>query len=134
MNYFPKPEIIVLNGVVNETGQLHFFEKSDDFPFEIKRSFWITGVPKGEKRGVHAHKRETQLLIALKGEVEVRLEDRSGNTYSFVLDQPNHALVLPALYWSEVIFGNDAILLVLSDHGFSESDYIRNKEEFDALS
>lgn len=132
MNQFSKPEIILLKGVSSDSGDLHFLEESGEFPFAIARSFWITGVPEGGKRGVHAHKEEMQVLIALQGTLEVSLE-KGGEVLSFSLNSPNQALILPAMYWSEVIFGKGAVLLGLSNKKFSESDYIRDKNEFDAL-
>lgn len=132
MNQFSKPEIILLKGVGSDSGDLHFLEESEDFPFAIARSFWITGVPEGEKRGVHAHKEEIQVLIAVQGTLEVSLE-KGEEIVSFSLNSPNQALILPAMYWSEVIFGKGSVLLGLSNRKFSESDYIRDKNEFDAL-
>lgn len=132
MNQFSKPEIILLKGVSSDSGDLHFLEESGEFPFAIARSFWITAVPEGGKRGVHAHKEEMQVLIALQGTLEVSLE-KGGEVLSFSLNSPNQALILPAMYWSEVIFGKGAVLLGLSNRKFSESDYIRDKNEFDAL-
>ncbi|MCH7415158.1 FdtA/QdtA family cupin domain-containing protein [Belliella sp. R4-6] len=131
MNNFSNPKLILLEGIVNETGSLHFFEYSEALPFSIKRSFWITEVPQGGKRGVHAHKKETQVLIALKGSVKVSLEGKSSSKYEFILDHPNKALILPAMFWSEVTFEKDTVLLVLSDQEFLESDYIRDKSQFD---
>ena len=132
MHQFSKPEIILLNGVGSDSGDLHFIEEGGEFPFAIARSFWITDVPEGGIRGVHAHKEETQVLIALQGVLEVRLE-KGGKVLSFSLNSPNQALILPAMYWSEVTFSKGAVLLGLSNRKFSESDYIRDKDEFNAL-
>ncbi|MFD2202760.1 sugar 3,4-ketoisomerase [Shivajiella indica] len=127
------PRLIQLESKVNPTGKLTFFEGTGDFPFPIKRSFWIRGVPEGRKRGVHAHKRETQLLICLQGMVSVQLEDLAGAKFNFHLDQAEQALLIPPLIWSSVTFGSNVILLVLADLAFDEEDYIRKKDEFKAL-
>lgn len=128
-----RPVLIQLKSNIQPSGKLTFFEGTVAFPFPIKRSFWILGVPEGEKRGVHAHKVEKQLLICLKGEVKVNLECLDRKMYEFVLDQADKALVLPPLVWSSVTFGKDAILLVLADQAFDEEDYIREPKDFENL-
>lgn len=130
---FFTPQLIPLESKVNSTGKLTFFEGFEDFPFPINRSFWISGVPEGAKRGVHAHKKENQLLICLQGNVCVDLEDLSGAKFSFHLTDADHALFIPPMTWSSVRFGPDVLLLVLSDQQYDEEDYIRNKEEFQIL-
>ncbi|AFL82800.1 WxcM-like protein [Belliella baltica DSM 15883] len=132
MNQFLKPEIISLKGVEDNSGDLYFLEESMELPFAIARSFWIIDVPEGGKRGVHAHKEETQVLIAVQGTLEVSLE-KGEEVMSFSLSSPKQALILPAMYWSEVTFSKKAILLGFSNRKFSESDYIRDKNEFNAL-
>jgi dTDP-4-dehydrorhamnose 3,5-epimerase-like enzyme len=130
---FFTPQIIPLESKVNSTGKLTFFEGMEDFPFHINRSFWISGVPEGANRGVHAHKKETQLLICLQGIIRVELEDLSKTKFSFDLSDADHALFIPPMTWSSVCFGSDVLLLVLSDQQFDEEDYIRSKEEFQIL-
>lgn len=124
------PRILELENRTSATGKLTFFEPSSDFSFQIKRTFWISSVPEGAKRGVHAHKKESQLLICLNGTVQVELEDVEKNTFHFELSSPDKALFLPPLVWSSVCIGKDAILLVLSDQEFCEEDYIRDKADF----
>lgn len=127
------PRLIELENRTSATGKLTFFESSTDFPFQIKRSFWISAVPSDAKRGVHAHKKESQLLICLHGTVYVDLEDLGKNTFHFELSSPDKALFLPPLIWSAVSFGENAILLVLSDQEFREEDYIRDKADFENI-
>ena len=114
----------------NETGVLTVFESELLPGFSILRSFWIRQVPKGEKRGVHAHKKDNQVLICLKNSVHVHLENGKGEIFHFTLDSPEKALFLPPNVWSEVTFGEDAVLLVLADRKFEEEDYIREKGIF----
>jgi dTDP-4-dehydrorhamnose 3,5-epimerase-like enzyme len=129
---FP-PHLIQLESKVNPMGKLTFFEGTEDFPFPIYRSFWISGVPEGGKRGVHAHRKESQLLICLQGKVSVDLEDLSGTKFTFLLNNADQALLIPPMIWSSVTFEANVLLLVLSDLHFDEEDYIRKKEDFSAL-
>lgn len=128
-----RPEIILLDGIQSASGLLTFMDKPEDFPIQIKRTFWISRVPEGGVRGVHAHLEENQVLVCLQGRLKVFLEDLGGGKFQFELTEPNQALVLPALVWSEVTFHDAAILLVLSNKFFSEKDYIRKKQDFERL-
>ncbi len=130
---FKLPQIINIEGEILTSGQLRFLECSEDLPFEIKRVFWITDVPEKGLRGIHAHKKEAQILIALRGTLEIRLEDKSGQKFRFSIDHPSHGLILPPMHWSEVEFSNQAVLLGLGNRAFAESDYIRNKQDFDRI-
>jgi dTDP-4-dehydrorhamnose 3,5-epimerase-like enzyme len=125
-----RPELIHLKSHITETGKLTFFEGNGLFPFPIKRSFWILGVPEGQQRGVHAHKQENQLLICLSGNVQVNLECLDGKQYIFTLQKEDEALYIPNMTWSSVTFGREAVLLVMADRAFDEADYIRDKNSF----
>jgi len=46
-----------------DAGELSFFEENRDIPFEVKRIYYISKVPKGARRGFHAHKHLKQLLF-----------------------------------------------------------------------
>lgn len=128
-----RPEIILLNEVESDSGLLTFLNKPEDLPIQIKRTFWISRVPEGGFRGVHAHLEETQVLVCLQGRLNIFLEDLEGEKFEFELTKSNQALVLPALVWSEVAFHDAAILLVLSNKYFSEKDYVRKKQDFERL-
>lgn len=128
-----RTEIILLNGNQSPSGLLTFMDKPEDFPIQIKRTFWISKVPEGGVRGVHAHLEETQVLVCLQGRLKISLEDLEGEKFNFELTEPNQALVLPAMVWSEVTFHDTAILLVLSNKYFSEKEYIRKKQDFERL-
>ncbi|AGA79059.1 sugar 3,4-ketoisomerase [Echinicola vietnamensis] len=127
-----KPYVFHLGETKNASGKLNYWEQSQ-LPFEVRRAFWITEVPAGGIRGVHAHKSDNQLTVCLQGSVSVALEDLEGNRYEFMLQSTKEALYLPRLVWSSFTFTADSVLLVLSESDFDESDYIRNKEEFDKL-
>ncbi len=102
-------------------GDLHYLENSQ-LPFEVKRAFWITEVPQGAIRGVHAHHKDRQLAVCLQGKVKVLLEDLSGKHYQEVLDEPHRILYLPPLVWSEFQFDAGAVLMVMAGEDFSEAD------------
>lgn len=102
-------------------------------PFQIARAFWIHEVPEGVKRGGHAHKTSEQLLICVRGSVNVIMEDLSGGEYLYELNPESGGLYLPPLCWGQFEFVNGAIALCLASDYYAESDYIRNYQEFEKL-
>ncbi len=100
-------------------------------PFQVQRIFWIRNVPANTTRGGHAHRTSEQVLICIKGIVEVELEDIAGKKQQFRLSHDNHrGLYLPPLYWGYYKFKNQAVALCLASDCFDESDYIRDYHEF----
>ena len=69
-------------------GALSFFEAERDFPFSIKRLYYIYEVSKGVQRGGHAHKQLRQMLFCPYGGVLLKLDD-GFTKEEILLDQPN---------------------------------------------
>jgi hypothetical protein len=105
-------------------------EYQKHIPFDIKRAFWIYGVPEHVKRGEHSHRELSQVLFALSGEVRVSLEDLSGKKMSFVLDDPSIGLFLPKLHWGGIVFKQGSVMLSLCSLAYDEAEYIRSYDEF----
>jgi hypothetical protein len=131
MSALPKPKLIYLKPNQSQNGQLHFIEEPSGIPFNSKRLFWLDQVTSGTKRGIHAHREDQQVLICLAGQVTANLENLSCEQFSFELDSPSKALYIPPMVWTEFTFGPNAVLLGISDKQFSESDYIRDRTEFE---
>jgi hypothetical protein len=110
----------------------HFSSVSNcvEFPFSVKRIFYLYDIPGGESRGAHAHKDCHQFLVAICGSFEVLLDD--GLTKRQVLlNRPDLGVHIPPGIWaSEVNFSTGAICLVLASHFYDETDYIRNYDAF----
>lgn len=99
-------------------------------PFDIKRVFYLTGISNACTRGEHAHRTSRQLLVALRGNIHIRLEDSMGQIYEFDLDKDDQALYIPPVYWGRITFEKGTIGLALASDNFSEEDYIRDYQEF----
>jgi dTDP-4-dehydrorhamnose 3,5-epimerase len=127
------PFLLELPGEKNDSGSLNFWENHLLFPQGIKRCFWITKVDEHTNRGNHAHWQESQLLVAMNGSVSIFVESVSGNKFSYILDSPALGLYVPPLNWVSVKFTAEAVLLGISDQGFAEEDYIRDKHYFESL-
>lgn len=132
MNYKSVFDCSVINlGKINfAEGNLTVVENNSDFPFEVKRVFYLYDIAGGESRGAHAHKECHQYLIAASGSFEVSLDDGNYKRQVF-LNRPDIGLHIPPGVWaSEVNFSSGAICLVLASHTYDEGDYLRSYEDF----
>lgn len=125
-----KDIVIIDIPTINEVrGNLAILEK-DTVPFEFKRVYYLYDVPSDAFRGGHAHKEQSELLIALSGSFEVVLDD-GFETRRIMLNKPNKGLFVPTMMWRELDnFSSGAVCLVLASDTFVEADYIRDYDEF----
>jgi len=111
-------------------GNLSFIEEDSIIPFQIMRTYWIYDVPGGQVRGGHAFIEQQELIIALSGSFDVFVDDGVEKKV-FSLNRSYYGLYLPATLWREMInFSTNSLAMVVSSTIFSESDYIRNYDEF----
>jgi dTDP-4-dehydrorhamnose 3,5-epimerase-like enzyme len=124
---------IELPAVADLRGTLTFAEAQRHVPFEIKRVFYIYGVPAGKSRGAHAHKKLHQLLICLTGSLDVEVDDARSKALVH-LDRPSKGLYVPPLIWASLInFAPGTICLVLTSDYYDERDHVRDYPLFLAL-
>jgi dTDP-4-amino-4,6-dideoxygalactose transaminase len=115
-----------------ESGSLSFIEASRELPFAIRRTYYIYGGKEGEKRGFHAHKTLWQCLVVLQGSLILQLEGPEGS-FSYPLSVPNEGVIIPPGYWREMHeMTKDTIVMVLASADYTENDYIRKYEDFNA--
>lgn len=115
--------------ITDPRGNLAVLESSY-LPFDIKRVFYLYDVPSGSKRGGHALKTTSQLLIPLSGSFELVLKDGMNET-SIFLNDPIKGVLIPPMTWREMTnFSAGAVCLVLASEEFSEEDYIREWKIF----
>lgn len=117
-----KPYIIKVPESSGKGGRLSFIE-GEALPFDIQRVFWIYGFEKETARGGHAHLNSDQIIICVKGEVEVILEDGCGNKYKFELDNPYEALYFPRQHWLNMQCSTDSIILTFASCKYEEDVY-----------
>ncbi len=119
-----------LHTVTDPRGSLSVAEQFKEVPFEIKRCFWMYGVPEGQGRGGHAHKTLKQFVIALNGSFRITL-DNGRKEESYILDSPDKGLLIDACLWAELYhFSTGAVCLVLASDLFDEADYLGTYGEF----
>jgi len=123
------PKIIEIPKITDTRGNLGVIEK-DTIPFEIKRVYYLFDVPSSAYRGGHAHINQLELLVALSGSFDVKLND--GKEEAFVtLNKPDKGLLIEKGVWRELEnFSSGAVCLVLASDVFDETDYIRDYEVF----
>jgi len=124
-------EIIKLKQVRDSRGNLTAIEQGLDVPFGIKRVYYLYDVPGGAERGGHAHRNLTQLLVAVSGSFDVHLFDGSETT-TVHLNRANVGLLIKPMVWREMDnFSGSSVCLVIASEIYDESDYFRDKLEFE---
>jgi UDP-2-acetamido-3-amino-2,3-dideoxy-glucuronate N-acetyltransferase len=116
--------------VQDSRGDLTVGEFENEFPFRPKRYFIVSGVPKGEIRGEHAHKACHQFLICAYGQCSVTVDD--GTTrLEIKLEKPDVGIHLPPMVWGrQWQYSGDAALLVFASELYDPGDYIRGYDAF----
>lgn len=123
-------ELIHLPKIEDRRGNLSIIE-NDTIPFEIKRVYYLYDIPSGAERGGHAHKEQSEFLIALSGSFDVVLNDGK-EQIKITLNRPNVGLLIPTGVWRELQnFSSGSVCLVLASAEFLEEDYIRDFKEFE---
>lgn len=108
------------------------FERS--IPFSVKRYFMVFNVPSAETRGEHAHHKCHQFLVCVRGHCSVVADDGKSRQ-EFRMDKPNMGIYLPPMTWGiQYKYSADAVLLVFASDYYEADDYIRDYDEFLALS
>lgn len=114
----------------DDRGNLVVAEYGKEFPFTVKRVYYIYGVDGDKKRGFHSHRNLEQVYIAIHGSCKVTLTDGT-DTQTVTLSDPSEGLYIGHNVWREIYdFSEDGVLLVLASEVYKESDYIRSYEEF----
>ena len=116
----------------DERGTLTALE-SAALPFPIKRIFYMHRVPPKNERGAHAHRFTQQCLIAVAGALAVDVSDAT-RTATYVLDDPNRGLYLPAMTWVRLYdFQPATVTLVLCDTDYNPAHVVRDRDEYRRL-
>lgn len=126
-------KIVNIPKIEDPRGNLSVIEK-EVVPFEIKRVYYLYDVPAGAERGGHAHKKLQQFLVALSGSFDVILNDGKQEK-TVTLNKPYQGLLITNGIWRELKnFSSGSVCLVVASDVFEEADYIREFDEFLAIS
>ena len=116
---------------MEQRGNLSFAEESTNLiPFEMKRVYWIYDVPGGAKRGGHAYKEMSEIIIALSGSFDVIINDGRKEKI-FTLNRSYYGLIIPKMVWRHLDnFSTNSLCLIAASHDYNEDDYIRNFDQY----
>jgi len=123
-------KLIQLQKHGDDRGSLIALEDQKNVPFTIRRVYYLFNTKDDVRRGCHAHKNLTQLIIAVRGSCRFLLDDGS-EKITVTLDNPAQGLIVEPMMWREMYdFSEDCVLLVLADAHYEENDYLRSYDEF----
>lgn len=114
----------------DDRGKLSVMETGKNIPFDVKRVYYIYDTEKEVRRGFHAHKSLSQVLLCVNGSCKIMLDD-GHERCDVTLDSPEKGIIIENNVWREMYdFSDQAVLLVLASELYDESDYIRDYDEF----
>lgn len=114
----------------DHNGKLVALEKGDDFPFEIKRVYYIWDTVRDAVRGKHAHKSLEQVIVCVRGSCDFIVDDGTERKV-FRLNNPAQGLHITSYVWREFTnFSEDCVVMVLASEHYNPDDYIHNYDEF----
>lgn len=124
------PKLIDFPKIVDERGNLSFFENENQIPFQIKRTYWIYDVPGGGVREGRALTNASELIVSLSGSFDIVLNDGVEET-KFHMARSYYGLFVPKMIWRKIDnFSTNSLALVLTDTVFSEARYVRNFDDY----
>ena len=123
-------KLIELPKILDERGNLSFFENEKQIPFSIARIYWIYDVPGGATRGGHAYKTLEEVIVALSGSFDIVLNDgREEKVFS--LNRSYTGLYLPKMIWRRLEnFSTNSLALIVANQPYDEEEYIRDFDIF----
>lgn len=114
----------------DHTGSLVALEKNIEFPFDIKRVYYIWGTEQNIVRGKHAHRTLEQVIVCTSGSCDFIL-DNGTERATVHLRSPAQGLYIKHNIWREFTnFSVDCVVMVLASEHYNEADYIRDYSVF----
>lgn len=114
----------------DHAGNLVALEQGVEFPFDVRRIYYIWGTEKTAIRGRHAHRKLKQLVVCLAGSCDFTLDDGVSRT-AFRLDTPTQGLYIEDFVWREFTnFSGGCIVMVLASEHYDSTDYIKDYNQF----
>ena len=125
-----KYDLLNFNVRGDHAGKLVALEKGAEFPFEIKRVYYIWDTDSNVIRGKHAHRKLEQVIVCTSGSCDFILDNGSERT-TVHLNSPAQGLHIKSNIWREFTnFSPDCVVMVLASEHYDESDYIRDYKQF----
>ena len=123
-------EKVTFQNFKDDQGSLVVLETQKQVPFEMKRLYYILGVPQDQRRGFHAHKQLIEMAFVVKGSCKILMDDGT-RKQDVALDSSTEGLLIEPMVWHEMYdFSDDCVLVVLASELYNEDDYIRDYKQF----
>lgn len=111
-------------------GNLTFVQPGPLLPFEIRRVYYLYGVPADQTRGAHGHRQLEQLMVAVAGSLSVECDDGRARRV-FRLDRPDVGLYVSPMIWRNLTeFAEGTVCMVIASEPYDEGDYFRSYDDF----
>lgn len=119
-----------LKSFSDSRGMLTVAEEGSDIPFQVRRMFWITNIPVGEKRGGHVHRTCKEIVCCVNGSFRL-IVDNGVERKSFFLDNPSYAVIIPEGVWTSLEdFAPNTVIVVGTSELYSRDGYMWDYVEF----
>lgn len=113
----------------SSTGYISIAEK-EKLPFTPHRIYWTYYTPEDVERGGHAHINLEQILVAVSGTINLRIETTEGEIFDFTLDSPDIGVYVPKESWRTMKYSHNAVQMCIASIEYDEKDYIRDYAKF----
>lgn len=110
-------------------GYISVAEK-ENLPFNPKRIYWTYFTPEDVERGGHAHIELEQILVAVAGKIDLKIETITGEAFEFILDSPDKGVYIPKKSWRTMKYTHNAVQMCIASIVYDEKDYIRDYNDF----
>ena len=131
MEISDQPTLLEFSSHPSTQGTLTVAQTVRELPFQPRRVYWTTSIPRHAKRGGHAHREISEVLVCLHGRCRVRTRDPHGGDELWRLDNPSQGLLIPPGWWRDLDeFEDDSVMLVMASGCYDEQEYIRDPERF----
>lgn len=121
---------ITLDRFDEQRGSLCVIDVAQHLPCEIQRAYWIFDVPTRGERADHAHREQSEVLIAVRGAFTVYCDDGEARTVHR-LDSPDQALLLPPMVFHRLTdYARGSLCLVLASGPHDPTEYVNDYGEF----
>lgn len=125
-----QPIVIQLPKILDDRGNLSFFENANHIPFEIKRVHWIYDVPGGETRGGLAYKETEEFIVAMSGSFDVIIHNGL-NEYKFSLNRSYMGVYIPSGTWRKIEnYSTNSVAVIAASTHYDPNDSIREFSDF----
>ncbi|MDC0472384.1 FdtA/QdtA family cupin domain-containing protein [Pelagibacteraceae bacterium] len=111
------------------SGKLVPFTFDKKIPIPVKRIFFLYGA-ENKVRGDHAHKKCSQLFVAISGKMVLEVKTPSSTKTFIIEEKKKYGILVPPRYWCRIKFiKKKSILMVMNDRKYEFKDYL---ETFDS--